>query len=44
MQLGALYHISKNKQLNVEQLGNGVYIVSVEADQQQYTKKLIIKK
>ena len=35
---------SKNKQLNVEQLGNGVYIVSVEADQQQYTKKLIIKK
>lgn len=33
-----------NQQLNLSHLSNGVYIVSVELDNKQFTKKIIIKK
>lgn len=35
---------SPNQQLNLSSLINGVYIVSVELDNKQFTKKIIIKK
>lgn len=35
---------SKSQQVNLSSLSNGVYIVSVEAGNEQFTKKVIIKK
>ena len=35
---------SKSQQINLTNLTNGVYIISIESDGQTFTKKLIIKK
>ncbi|WP_291119160.1 zinc-dependent metalloprotease [Empedobacter sp. UBA7248] len=35
---------SKSQQVNLSSLSNGVYIVSIEAGNEQFTKKVIIKK
>ena len=35
---------SKSQQINLTNLTNGVYIISIESDGQNFTKKLIIKK
>ncbi|MDH0673939.1 M12 family metallo-peptidase [Empedobacter sp. GD03861] len=35
---------SKSQQVNLSNLSNGVYIVSIEAGNEQFTKKVIIKK
>ncbi len=35
---------SKSQQVNLSNLGNGVYLVSIETGNEQFTKKLIIKK
>ena len=35
---------SKSQQVNLSNLANGVYVVSIEAGNEQFTKKVIIKK